>query len=116
MTVLRPSKIHGAGARGRASGCSSNARSTGARPCSWRTVEDGVDHTTASGNLAALIETVAARRAARILNSADPDAPTAVEISRAIARRSVTTGRRCLVDGDEAGRHPWDKLPPSCST
>ena len=86
VTVLRPSKIHGAGAT---------------QPREWIFVKRvldrrpavflahrgaGVDHTTAAANIAALIEVAAAMPGQRILNSADPDAPSALEISRTIAR------------------------------
>ncbi len=115
VTVLRLSKIHGAGAR---------------RPREWvfvkrvldrrRTVflarrGDGVDHTTAAVNMAALVETVAAKPAARILNSADPDAPSALEISRAIARHLDHDWDEVLLEDDEdesLGRHPWDAPYP----
>ena len=80
ISILRPARIHGAGA---------------SRPREWVFVESGLDrrptallaahgsgvvHTTAAANLAALIETVALKPGARILNSADPDAPSALEI------------------------------------
>jgi nucleoside-diphosphate-sugar epimerase len=86
VTVLRPSKIHGSGAR---------------RPREWIFVKRvldrrpavflahrgaGVDHPSAAANIAALVEVVAARPGQRILNSADPDTPSALEISRTIAR------------------------------
>jgi hypothetical protein len=47
--------------------------------------ELGGNHTTAALNTAALIERVAIVPGARILNSADPDAPNGLEIARAIA-------------------------------
>ena len=114
VTVLRPSKIHGAGA---------------ARPREWVFVKrvldrrpavflarrgSGVDHTTAAANIAALIETVAARPGARILNSADPDAPSALEISRTIARLLEHEWEEVLLDedGGELGRTPWDAPHP----
>jgi len=114
VTVLRPSKVHGLGA---------------ARPREWVFVKRvldrrpavflarrgaGVDHTTAAANIAALIETVAAAPGTRILNSADPDAPSALEISRTIARRlehewdEVLLGERA----DGLGRTPWDAEHP----
>jgi nucleoside-diphosphate-sugar epimerase len=108
VTVLRPSKIHGVGAT---------------RPREWVFVKrvldrrpavffarlgEGVDHTTAAANIAALIETVAAKPGARILNSADPDAPSALEISRTIARLLGHTWEEVLVDGESLGRTPWD--------
>jgi len=115
VTVLRPSKIHGAGAQ---------------RPREWVFVKRvldrrpavflahrgaGVDHTTAAANIAALIEAAAAVPGQRILNSADPDAPSALEISRAIARQLGHTWDEVLLDddADEAlGRHPWDAPNP----
>lgn len=115
VTVLRPSKVHGAGAR---------------RPREWMFVKRvldrrpavflarrgaGTDHTTAAANVAALVEVVAAKPGQRILNSADPDAPSALEISRTIARRLGHAWDEVLLDdGSEPalGRHPWDARPP----
>ncbi len=115
VTVLRPSKIHGAGA---------------ARPREWIFVKRvldrrpavflahrgaGVDHPTAAANIAALIEVVAATPGQRILNSADPDAPSALEISRTIARQLGHVWDEVLLDdgADETlGRHPWDAPYP----
>jgi nucleoside-diphosphate-sugar epimerase len=115
VTVLRPSKIHGAGA---------------SRPREWVFVKrvldrrpavflarrgTGVDHTSACANIAALVEVVAAKPGRRILNSADPDAPNALEISRAIARHLDHTWEEVLLEdgADEAlGRHPWDARHP----
>ena len=115
VTVLRPSKIHGAGAR---------------MPREWVFVKRvldrrpavflahrgaGVDHTTAAANIAALVEVVAAKPGARILNSADPDAPSALEIARTIARQLDHVWDEVLLDAaaDPAlGRHPWDTRHP----
>jgi len=112
VSVLRPSKIHGEGA---------------APPREWVFVKrvldrrpavllahrgEGVDHPTAAANIAALIETVAGKPGARILNSADPDAPSGLEIARTIARHLDHEWEEVLVEGAEIGRHPWDKLPP----
>jgi len=115
VTVLRPSKIHGAGAQ---------------TPREWVFVKRvldrrpavflahrgaGVDHPTAAANIAALIEVVAAKPGPRILNSADPDAPSALQISRTIAGRLNHVWQEVLLDddADEAlGRHPWDAPHP----
>jgi len=115
VTVLRPSKIHGPGAL---------------RPREWVFVKRvldcrpavflahrgaGVDHPTAAANLAALIEAVAATPGRRILNSADPDAPSGLEISRTIARQLAHVWDEILLDGEAAetlGRHPWDVPHP----
>ena len=112
VTVLRPSKIHGEGA---------------ARPREWVFVKrvldrrpvvylarrgEGVDHTTAAANIAALIETVAAKPGARILNSADPDAPSALEIARTVARLLDHSWEEVLVEDESVGATPWDAEHP----
>jgi hypothetical protein len=115
VTVLRPSKIHGVGAK---------------TPREWVFVKRvldrrpavflarrgaGVDHPTAATNIAALIQVAAARPGRRILNSADPDAPSALEISRTIARQLNHDWEEVLLgdDADETlGRHPWDAPYP----
>jgi nucleoside-diphosphate-sugar epimerase len=116
ITVLRPSKVHGVGAW---------------RPREWVFVRraldrrpavvlarrgSGVDHTTAAANIAALIEVAAAKPGSRILNSADPDAPSALEIARTIARQLGHTWEEVLLDDGDTdghlGRHPWDARHP----
>jgi nucleoside-diphosphate-sugar epimerase len=115
VTVLRPSKIHGPGAR---------------QPREWVFVKRvldrrpvvflahrgaGVDHTTAAANIAALIEVAAESPGARVLNSADPDAPSALDISRTIARLLDHSWEEVLLDdapADGLGRHPWDAPHP----
>jgi nucleoside-diphosphate-sugar epimerase len=115
VTVVRPSKVHGPGAQ---------------RPREWVFVRRaldrrpavllahrgaGVDHPTAAANTAALIEVAAARPGRRILNSADPDPPSGLEISRTVARYLGYRWDEVLL-GDEAdpalGRHPWDARYP----
>ena len=91
VSVLRPSRIHGIG---------------GTRPREWVFVKRvldgrrylllarggrGINHPTAALNLAALVEFCAARPGTRILNSADPDAPDGLAISRAIAAHLAHT-------------------------
>jgi nucleoside-diphosphate-sugar epimerase len=129
VTVLRPSKIHGPGSR---------------QPREWMFVKRvldrrpvlflahcgaGVDHPTAAANIAALIDLAARRPGRRILNAADPDAPSALEVSRVIARYLGHTWDEVLLDDrrptpdqsaldqprlDQAtlGRHPWDRPHP----
>ena len=49
------------------------------------------------------------------LNSADPDAPSGVEIARTVARQLGYAWEEVLLDdGVDAtlGRHPWDGRPP----
>ncbi len=120
ITVLRPSKVHGVGAW---------------RPREWVFVRraldrrpavvlarrgSGVDHTTAAVNIAALIEVAAARPGSRILNSADPDAPSALEIARTVARQLDHTWEEVLLD-DGTRTASWVVIPGtratrSCST
>ena len=115
VTVLRPSKIHGPGSR---------------QPREWVFVKRvldrrpavflahrgaGVDHTTAAANIAALIEVAAESPGARVLNSADPDAPSALEIARTIARQLDHSWEEVLLDdvpADGLGRTPWDARHP----
>ena len=110
VTILRPSKVHGRD--------SSNPRE-------WFFVKrvldrrpavllarggSGVDHPTAAANIAALVEVAAEKPGARILNSADPDAPNGLEISRTIARLLGHAWKEVLLDDDAdetLGRHPW---------
>jgi nucleoside-diphosphate-sugar epimerase len=112
VTILRPSKIHGEGSMPPREWVYVK-RVLDERPvCFFAHRGEGIDHPTAAVNIAALIETAAAKPGARILNSADPDAPNALEISRAIARHLGHTWDEVLVDDDSLGRHPWDKRPP----
>jgi len=113
VTVVRPSKVHGAGA---------------ANPREWFFVKRaldrrqavllarrgaGVDHPTAAANIAALVEVAAAKPGARVLNCADPDAPSGLAISRIIRRHLGHEWEEVLLDEDgPLGRHPWDRLPP----
>jgi len=112
VTVIRPSKVHGAGA---------------ARPREWHFVKrvldrrtavllahrgEGADHPTAAANIAALVEVAAAQPGRRVLNCADPDTPNGLDISRTIARQLGHEWEEVLVDGDEPGSHPWDVVPP----
>ena len=115
VTVIRASKVHGEGA---------------ARPREWMFVKrildrrpavflahagQGGDHTTAAVNTAALVERVAAVPGARILNSADPDAPNARQIADSIARYLGHQWDEVLLDDTAPaglGDHPWDFRPP----
>ncbi|MFJ4653597.1 NAD-dependent epimerase/dehydratase family protein [Nocardia sp. NPDC088792] len=115
VTVLRASKVHGRGAR---------------PPREWYFVKRaldrrphillagygaGADHPTAAANLAALVETVAAHPGSRILNSADPDAPTGRRIAGIIADRLNHAWTEILLDetaDPTLGNHPWNACPP----
>jgi nucleoside-diphosphate-sugar epimerase len=115
VTVIRASKVHGEGA---------------SLPREWMFVKRVLDgrstvflanaglgghHTTAAVNTAALVERVAAVPGSRILNSADPDAPSAQEIARTIAQYLGHEWDEVLLDGSAPaglGDHPWDFRPP----
>ncbi len=115
VTVIRPSKVHGAGAQ-QAREWIFVKRVLDRRPAVFLAHRGaGVDHPTAAANIAALIETVAARPGQRILNCADPDAPNALEISRTIARQLGHEWEEVLLDGEpdgDVGRHWWDPPQP----
>ncbi len=115
VSVLRPSRVHGPAS---------------ARPREWVFVKRvldgrrhvllarggrGVNHPTAVDNLAALVELCARRPGTRVLNSADPDAPDGLTISRIIAARLAHSWDEVLLDEsapDDLGDHPWNTLPP----
>jgi nucleoside-diphosphate-sugar epimerase len=117
VTVVRPSRVHGVGS---------------ARPREWVFVKRvldrrpavflagrgaGVVHPTAAANIAALIELAAHRPGRRVLNSADPDAPCALEIARTVAARLGHTWTEILLDDADTdvgdlGRHPWESRHP----
>jgi len=112
VTVLRPSKIHGEGA--------SPAREwvfvkrvLDRRPAVFLARRGiGTDHTTAAANIAALVEVAAAKPGARILNSADPDAPNGREIARVVAQHLGHTWEEVLIEDDSLGDHPWNREHP----
>jgi nucleoside-diphosphate-sugar epimerase len=115
VTVVRPSKVHGRWARNARTGSIIDLMRSGARSIDLAQAET-VDHLTAARNTAALIQTVAARPGQRILNSADPDTPTAADIVRAIAAELSWDGRINHIPGSsERGRHPW-QVPMTLDT
>lgn len=110
VTVLRPSQVYGEGTR---------------RPREWVFVKRALDrrpavllagggsrpvHLTAAANVAALVATVAARPAARVLNCADPDTTTALGAARLVAGRLGHTWEEIVLDGDHdgLGHTPWN--------
>jgi len=115
ITVLRPSKIHGAGAH-RPREWVFVKRALDQRPAVFLANRGAdVDHTTAAANIAALVELAAAKPGRRILNIADPDAPSALEISRAIAGLLGHDREEVFVDSrttETLGRHPWQRPYP----
>jgi len=115
VTVVRPSKVHGRWARNARTRMFVEAMAAHAPSIELADRGASIDHLTAAANTAALIEVVAGRPGARILNSADPDTPTAAEIVRAIGDRIGWDGRIDLVDAPEdpeRGHHPWRSAHP----
>ena len=109
VTILRPSKIHGVHAR---------------RPREWvfvrRALErrspllvsaqrSGVDHPSAAANIAALIATVAPLSGNHILNIADPDAPSGMQIAHIVADYlGWLFDVKVVTDPQDRWLHPWD--------
>ncbi|MDK1361074.1 reductase [Arthrobacter sp. zg-Y1219] len=85
VTVLRASKVHGEGASPAREWVFVRRVLDARKAVLLTSSGSGVDHTTAAVNVAALVERIAANPGSRILNSADPDAPSALEISRVVA-------------------------------
>lgn len=116
VTVIRPSKVHGRWARNARTRSFVTRMRSGEPAIALAARGASVDHLAAASNTAALIQTVAARPGSRILNSADPDAPTAAQIVRAIGARLGWSGTLELLEDDdpesERGQHPWQSAHP----
>ncbi len=115
VSVLRPSRIHGTGASRPREWVFVKRALDGRRHLLLARAGRGANHPTAAVSLAALAAFCAARPAARILNSADPDAPDGLAISRIIAAHLDCAWTEVPLDetapGD-LGDHPWNTLPP----
>jgi nucleoside-diphosphate-sugar epimerase len=115
VTVVRPSKIHGEGARPARAWVFVKRVLDGRAAVLLAHHGRGTDHPSAAVNIAALVETVAMKPGQRILNSADPDAPSGAEIARAVARHLDHEWEQVLLDDDAdpaLGWHPWDRRFP----
>jgi nucleoside-diphosphate-sugar epimerase len=113
VTVIRPGLIHGDGARMPREWVFVK-RVLDRRPRIFLAHPGAVNQTTAAANLAALIRLVAAKPGRRILNAADPDAPSALEIGRTTAGYLGHTWDEVLLDepAGPVGRHPWQAPYP----
>jgi nucleoside-diphosphate-sugar epimerase len=72
-------------------------------------------HTISADNIAELIACAAARPATRVVNAGDPNAPTALDIARAIAAAMDHDWEEVLLPGPERGNlgaHPWNVEAP----
>ncbi|WP_298346658.1 NAD(P)-dependent oxidoreductase [Ferrimicrobium sp.] len=112
VAILRPSKIHGAHAR---------------RPRKWvfvrRAIEQrltllydpnraGIDHPSAASNIAALITALAHLSGNQIVNIADPDAPSGIEIASIVGELLGVTFVEQPVTAPSRRLHPWDTTYP----
>lgn len=112
VAILRPSKIHGAHAR---------------RPREWvfvrRAIERrltlfydpsraGIDHPSAASNIAALIAALAHLPGNQIVNIADPDAPSGIEIARIVGGLLGVTFDEQPVSAPGHRLHPRDTNYP----
>lgn len=114
VTVLRPSKVHGQGARP-AREWYFVKRVLDGRPVVLLARQGaGIDHPSAAANIAALVETVARAPGRRILNAADPDAPSGLEIARTVAGYLDHHWVEVLLPEriEALGHHPWDRPHP----
>ncbi|GAA1648412.1 NAD-dependent epimerase/dehydratase family protein [Actinoplanes couchii] len=113
VTVLRPSKVHGIGAKPPREWWFLK-RALDRRPFVLLAGNGrGVDHPSAAANIAALVACVADNPGRRILNAADPDAPDGRTISRVIAGLAGHTWDEIEADDDDPdGWHPWHRIPP----
>ncbi|WP_033326963.1 NAD-dependent epimerase/dehydratase family protein [Promicromonospora sukumoe] len=115
VTVVRASKVHGEGAVPAREWYFVRRVLDGRRVVLLADGGRGVDHPTAAINLAALVETVADRPGTRVLNSADPDAPSARAIARAVADHLGHSWDEVPLDGSAPtglGRTPWSTASP----
>ncbi|MDN6331325.1 MAG: NAD-dependent epimerase/dehydratase family protein [Micrococcaceae bacterium] len=114
-TVIRASKVHGVGAAPAREWAFVRRVLDRRRVLVLAGRGRGTDHTTAAVNTAALIECGAeAPEGARVLNSADPDAPSGLDIARVVAAQLGHDWHEVLLDDDAPeglGAHPWDSRP-----
>lgn len=113
VTVLRASKIHGEGASPPREWVFVKRVLDRRRTLFLRRRGASVDHTTAAVNLAALAERAARIPGRRILNGADPDSPSVLEIARTVgARFGHEWDLRFVDEASPLGRTPWDTAAP----
>lgn len=115
VTVIRPSKVHGPWARQARTRDIVEQMLRGV-PTIALTDPGTVDHLSAAANAAALIETLAAQPSARVLNAADPDTPSALQIVQAIAAHLDWPGTvEPVPQASGRGHHPW-RIPMTLDT
>jgi nucleoside-diphosphate-sugar epimerase len=116
VTILRPGAIHGPGPRLAREWWFVKRILDGRKviPLAYRGTSRF--HTTSVANLAALTRVVVEVPATRLLNIADPSAPSVAEIAAFISRHMGYTGRIVEVPGEDyppaLGRTPWSVPRP----
>lgn len=112
-TILRASLVHGSNARNPREQVLVEKARRRERQLVLRRRGSDINHTSAAVNIAALIETVALQPGARLLNAADPDAPSVLEIARTVASLLDHTWDEVLLDSDDGGEElPWQAKHP----
>lgn len=115
VTVIRPSKVHGRWARNPRTRVFVERMLRGDPTIPLADQGASIDHLTAATNTASLVETIAHTPGPRILNSADPDTPTAKQIVQRIGEWLDWAGTLQLLDRQAdptAGDHPWRSAHP----
>ena len=113
VTVLRASKVHGDGAKPPREWAFAQRALLGRRALFLRRSGESIDHTTAAANLAALVHRTSAAPGRRILNSADPDAPTVKQIAEVVAEYFDHAWDYIdVADDSPLGHTPWDTASP----
>jgi len=113
VSILRPSKVHGAYARRPREWVYVRRILDGRRTLLTSPERSGVDHPSAAANIAALITTLTPLQGSHVLNIADPDAPSGVEIARIVAQQLDTTFDEMSIDtGTDRRFNPWDSRYP----
>ena len=116
ITVLRPSKVHGVWSRRPASGCLSSGSWTSGRSLFSPSAERELIIRAPRPMSLRWSSSSQVRPGRRILNSADPDAPSALEISRVIAGHLGHSWEEVLLEDAETdgllGQTPWSSVPP----
>jgi nucleoside-diphosphate-sugar epimerase len=118
ITIIRPSKVHGPWSKRPREWVFVKRVLDGRRPLILVDRGRGIDHPTAAANIASLVMAVAAHPGQRVLNCADPDAPSGLAIARTVAAHMTHHWEEALLsDGSPPGfpglgAHPWDAPHP----
>jgi len=110
-TVVRPCAIHGPHAKAAREWHFVKRALDGRRTILLARRGTGLFHTTSVENLAEVVRLAAQRPHSRVVNSGDPEPPTAVEIARLVGAAMNVAWTEVLLPGAEQGTvgdHPWN--------